>query len=183
MEGAGGGGSDGIGAAPAPAKRVMGPAAPSAAMLAAAAAYMKDLEEDDEEAEGAGEPGAGAGPRYEDDDELVGPVPPELALELDAVPQDDREAEVCVESGVCPLILACRPAAGAGQSSFPCAVRHQAFNAWGIWTEACGCQGALCRKGNDALCSLAGGCVSVREIGQLWWLLSFLPPHHPFSVS
>ena len=184
VEGEGGGGSDGIGAAPAPAKRVMGPAAPSAAMLAAAAAYMKELQEEDEEAEGAGEPGGGAGPRYEDDDELVGPVPPDLALEMDAVPQDDREAEVCVcvESGVRPLTLACRPAAGARQSSSPYAVRHQAFNALGIWTEACGCQGALRRKGNDALCSLAGGCVSMRKMGQLWWLLSFLPLHHPFSV-
>jgi hypothetical protein len=73
-------------------RRVLGPAVPSAAMLAAAAAIMKDAgsSENDEVSL------ARAVSRDDDDGEdmLVGPPPPELILETDAAPQDEREAEV-----------------------------------------------------------------------------------------
>ena len=70
----------------APPRRVMGPAAPSAALLAAAAASMKDAPDYDSDE------GARGGGAF--DDMLVGPPPPELVMEMDAAPQDEREGEV-----------------------------------------------------------------------------------------
>ncbi len=71
-------------------RRMAGPAMPPRELLAAAAAAAEAL--------AAAGPGAG-GLRYEDDDDnegglLVGPPPPELVMELEAAPQDEREAEV-----------------------------------------------------------------------------------------
>lgn len=73
-------------------RRMAGPAMPPRELLAAAAAAAEAL--------AAAGPGAG-GLRYDDDDDddddgglLVGPPPPELVMELEAAPQDEREAEV-----------------------------------------------------------------------------------------
>ncbi|KAG2444929.1 hypothetical protein HXX76_001665 [Chlamydomonas incerta] len=71
------------GPAPGPAKRrVAGPAMPPRELLEAAAAAAQAL-------------AAGGVDGDEDDDyDLVGPPPPEMVEELDAAPQNDREAEV-----------------------------------------------------------------------------------------
>ena len=67
----------------APPRRVMGPAMPSAAMLAAAALLMEEVQ------------GTGTESDSEMSDGLtVGPLPPELVMEVEGVPQDEREAEV-----------------------------------------------------------------------------------------
>ncbi|GAX78794.1 hypothetical protein CEUSTIGMA_g6231.t1 [Chlamydomonas eustigma] len=98
-------------------RRVMGPTAPSAAMLVAAAAIMKDVGSDgDVGDEGDGMRRAGWGTRgdgdgEDGDDMMVGPPPPELVLEIDAVPQDEREAEVF------KIMIVLKDAANAASSS------------------------------------------------------------------
>ena len=64
-----------------PPRRVVGPAMPSSSMLAAAAASMNDLPSD-------------YGEEDEEDGSFLGPPPPELVKEIEAAPQDEREAEV-----------------------------------------------------------------------------------------
>ena len=59
---------------------------PSADMLTAAAAAARDLRRDEEE-----ELAAGGG---DGDEFVVGPIPPEMLMEAEAVPQNEREAEV-----------------------------------------------------------------------------------------
>uniref|UniRef100_A0A7S3R7C5 J domain-containing protein n=1 Tax=Dunaliella tertiolecta TaxID=3047 RepID=A0A7S3R7C5_DUNTE len=71
-------------------KRVVGPAMPSAAMLAAAAEAAQHAP-----AQGSEEQGIEGGEDEEDDDGfLVGPLPPDLLEETDAMPEDARAAEV-----------------------------------------------------------------------------------------
>jgi hypothetical protein len=90
--GAGGGGAaNDMLAADGPVKRVVGPALPPAEVLAAAAAYHEGIE-----AAGGYEAvygGEGWGDE-EEEEPLVGPPPPDMVEEVDAVPQNEREAEV-----------------------------------------------------------------------------------------
>ena len=67
----------------APPRRVMGPAMPSAAMLAAAALLMEEVQGHGMESDSDMSDGL-----------MVGPPPPELVMEVEGVPQDEREAEV-----------------------------------------------------------------------------------------
>ncbi|GFR39678.1 hypothetical protein Agub_g150 [Astrephomene gubernaculifera] len=102
-------------AAAAPARRVAGPAMPPRELLEAAAAAAEALQ--------------AAGTSDDDDDDdgglLVGPPPPELVEELEAAPQDEREAEVVrivkvlrehAAAGPAPGPAAAPAAAGAGSS-------------------------------------------------------------------
>lgn len=77
---------------------------PSAEMLAAAAAAA--------ETQGSGEEEAGPGiseDGADDEGMLVGPAPPELVEEMDKLPEDAREAEVCSSYYVhsCRLGVSC----------------------------------------------------------------------------
>jgi len=75
----------------APKRRRVGPAAPSAELLAAAAAFHADIEA----AGGYGNTDTAAEPGPEQDDGgLIGPPPPEFIDEADAAPADAREAAV-----------------------------------------------------------------------------------------
>ncbi|KAG1661307.1 hypothetical protein FOA52_008654 [Chlamydomonas sp. UWO 241] len=85
----GGGGGGGVGArpaaeeAPAAPRRVVGPAMPSADMLAYAAAAAEEIAAHEE-----------AAAAENDELDMVGPPPPEMVAEMDGMPSDAREAEV-----------------------------------------------------------------------------------------
>lgn len=93
--------SEPVGPAP---RRVVGPAAPTPELLAAAAAYHAEVE-------AAGGYQAAAGPTPGDDAEpITGPPPPDFVDEADAAPADAREAQVI-------RVLKVLREAAAGQSS------------------------------------------------------------------
>jgi hypothetical protein len=92
-------------------RRQAGPAMPSAEMLAAAAAAAAEWEEgkvedvSDDDDQGPRRPA-----QAEDDEFMVGPPPPEMVEEMDAAPEDTREAEVGVgpaQRGSMPLYHGC----------------------------------------------------------------------------
>jgi curved DNA-binding protein CbpA len=91
--------------APAPAHRVLGPAAPPPELLAAAAAMPAAASESD-----------GAAADDDDGGELVGPPPPELEEEAAAASADDRSAEV---ARVLKALRAHAEAAAAGRLGPP----------------------------------------------------------------
>lgn len=103
----------------APKRRRVGPAAPSAELLAAAAAYHADIEaaggymDTDAAAEG---PGPG-----HDQDTLIGPPPPEFVDEADAAPADAREAAVVRVMRVLREAAAIAPAGPVGPQAAPAA--------------------------------------------------------------
>lgn len=96
----------------APKRCRVGPAAPSAELLAAAAAYHADIEAAGGYVDAAAEPGGPDGPEQEG--LLVGPPPPEFVDEADAAPADAREAAVVRVMRVLREAAADAPAPAAG---------------------------------------------------------------------